>query len=35
MESVIYFHGLESKPNDIKTQFLNQEVNFLKVPTMD
>jgi uncharacterized protein len=35
IKSVIYFHGLESQPNNIKTQFLNQEVDFLKAPAMD
>ena len=35
VKSVIYFHGLESKPGGIKVDFLNQEVDFLEAPTMD
>ena len=35
IKSVIYFHGLESKPGVIKVDFLDQEVDFLEAPTMD
>mgnify|MGYP003153739364 FL=1 len=35
MNSVIYFHGLETKPGGIKVDFLDQEVDFLEAPAMD
>jgi uncharacterized protein len=35
MESVIYFHGLESKPGGIKVKFLNNTVDVVDSPAMD
>ena len=35
MESVIYFHGLESKPGGIKVEFLDNEVDIVNAPAMD
>ena len=35
MKSVIYFHGLESKPGGIKVEFLNNAVDIVEAPTMD
>ena len=35
MESVIYFHGLESKPGGIKVEFLDNTVDIVNAPAMD
>ena len=35
VNSVIYFHGLESSPGGIKVDFLKQEVDFVESPAMD
>ena len=35
VNSVIYFHGLESSPGGIKTEFLKQETDFVEAPAMD
>ena len=35
VNSVIYFHGLESSPGGIKVDFLKQEVDFVEAPAMD
>ena len=35
VKSVIYFHGLETKPGGIKVEFLDQEVDFIEAPAMD
>jgi len=35
MKSVIYFHGLESKPGGIKVEFLNNAVDIVEAPAMD
>jgi hypothetical protein len=35
MTSVLYFHGLETKPGGIKVDFLDQEIDFLEAPSMD
>ena len=35
MESVIYFHGLESKPGGIKVEFLDNTVDIVEAPAMD
>lgn len=35
MKSVIYFHGLESKPGGIKVKFLNDTIDIVESPAMD
>ena len=35
VNSVIYFHGLESSPGGIKVDFLKQETDFIEAPAMD
>ena len=35
MKSVIYFHGLESKPGGIKVEFLDNTVDIVDAPAMD
>ena len=35
MKSVIYFHGLESKPGGIKVEYLNNTFDIVKAPAMD
>jgi len=35
MKSVIYFHGLESKPGGIKVEFLDNIVDIVNAPAMD
>ena len=35
MKSVIYFHGLESKPGGIKVEFLDNAVDIVEAPAMD
>ena len=35
MKSVIYFHGLESKPGGIKVEFLDNAADIVEAPAMD
>jgi len=35
MQSVLYFHGLESQPGGLKVEYLNQNFDFVDAPAMD
>jgi|TARA_R100000482_G_scaffold109358_1_gene51645 hypothetical protein len=35
MQSVLYFHGLESQPGGLKVKYLNQNFDFVDAPPMD